>query len=388
MIRKRYIAYLLFTVALVYIVSPWIFEKYFLFNEVLAFSGFALLTYKRFRIGGDTISRLVLLLLIWCAVHALVSLVRMDYLYYYLRNMVIFYSIFAYYVGYYCYPYLERYIRRIYNLLAFYIIVLLLFPVSTFLFERFGMATLFPVILKRISTCYFLPLLIVMNLIYAVQYNSATALLISLFFCLLFVSPGYRFFRQVIIAAFIAFALFFVSILPNLDIIRINYNPYSDRAIHEVMDSHPLLGMDGNSTWRLVLWKQVIFDHFPGNMFGLGFGTPVMQYYPVEDVEKIPSLPYVLGAHNSYVYLFGRLGVVYVFILLALLIKTAREFFYYKSYYYQNKTILVFFSFFAVSIIALFNPALETPIYASAYWLILGLLARVIRSREQTVTLT
>jgi hypothetical protein len=58
-----------------------------------------------------------------------------------------------------------------------------------------------------------------------------------------------------------------------------------------------------------------------------------------------------------------------------------REYFYHKAYYYANNGILIFWSFFAITIIATFNPTLETPIFAGAYWLILGLVAATIRQR-------
>jgi O-antigen ligase len=148
------------------------------------------------------------------------------------------------------------------------------------------------------------------------------------------------------------------------------------------MNSHPLLGIDGNSTWRLVLWKQVLTDHFPANLFGLGLGTPIFRYYPVEDYNKLDSLPYILGAHNSYIYLFGRLGIVYLLVLAVLYTHIFKEYFYHKTFYYSNNTILLFWSFYAVSIIALFNPALESPVYAAGYWLVLGLLAKAITNRN------
>jgi hypothetical protein len=141
------------------------------------------------------------------------------------------------------------------------------------------------------------------------------------------------------------------------------------------------LSLDVNTTWRLVLWKEVLVDNFPGNILGLGFGTPMMKYFPVEDYNKLDTLPYVIGAHNSYIYLFGRLGIPYLFFLFSVYIKIFKEYFYYKTYYYSNKTILIFFSFFAISIVALFNPTLESPVYASLYWILLGFLAKAIYNR-------
>ncbi|MBC7851707.1 MAG: hypothetical protein H7Y31_18330, partial [Chitinophagaceae bacterium] len=166
------------------------------------------------------------------------------------------------------------------------------------------------------------------------------------------------------------------------------YSVYNQRGIYDVINSHPLLGIDGNSTWRLVLWKQVLVDKFPQNLVGIGFGTPMMKYFPVEDFKKTESLPYVLGAHNSFIYLFGRLGLIYLIITAYMYAHILKEYFYFKTYYYHTRHILLFWAFFAVSIIALFNPALESPIYASGYWLILGFTARAIAERKNFIRKT
>ena len=113
MMRKETIANVILTIAVLYILSPYMFEKYFLFNELLSAIGFLLLIYKRFRIGNDPISMAVLLLFIWNGVHAVSSLVRMDTVYFYLRNSVIMYSMLTFCIGFYLLKYLGRFIDRI-----------------------------------------------------------------------------------------------------------------------------------------------------------------------------------------------------------------------------------------------------------------------------------
>jgi len=381
MIKKRTIAYIWLTVLLFYIISPWFFEKRLLFNELLALSGVGLLFYKRLRVGNDQITRCIILLLLWSFMHAMVSLIRMDSLYYYFRNTVILYSIFAFFTGYYCFNYLPGYISKIRNLLRWYVGIFLFVPLSRLFFERFGMAALYPALFKKAGR-QTLVILILINIIYGLTYDSATAFLLSALYILLLISPGYLFFKQFIVVIFVLFVVFFIAVQPNLNLIARHYNYYSDKAIHEVMNSNMLLHLDGNSTWRLVLWKQVIVDHFPANIFGIGFGTPMMRYFPVEDYTKLATLPYVIGAHNSFIYLFGRLGIVFPLLMGIIYIRIFREYFYFKRYYYSNSHIFIFWSFFAVTVIALFNPALESPIYASGYWLILGFTARAINNRK------
>ncbi|MFL5741987.1 MAG: hypothetical protein ACJ75B_17315 [Flavisolibacter sp.] len=385
MIRKRHIAYMIFVVLVCYIISPWFFEKKLLFNELLSATGLFLFCYKRFKMGSDLISICILLLLAWGTVHLIVSLVRADSMYYYLRNTVIIYSVFTFFIGYYGYPYLSGFVRKFRTLLQVYIISFLFLPVSRFLFERFGMSTLFPSLFKKISNRWMLPALIFLNIIYAFTYASLTSSILACFYFFLLLVPGYRFFKQTCFLGFLVFACVFIYLIPNLSLIAVHYSYKNNSAIWQVIRSNPLLSIDGNSTWRLVLWKQVIIDKFPSNIFGMGFGTPLLRYFPIEDFTKVPSLPYIIGAHNSFVYLFGRLGIVYVILMIAIYRKVFKEYFYFKHYYYSSRGIFIFWSFFAITFIALFNPTLESPIFSGAYWFFLGLLARVIIKREQTI---
>ncbi len=379
---KKAIVYILFTIALLYIITPWFFEKKLLFNELLSAGGFFILAYKRFRTGRDAISLCMIGLLLWSSVHIIVSLTRMDSLYYYLRNLVIVYSMLTFFMGFYCLDYLKKYLDLVRNRLKSYIGIFLFIPLPRFLFERFGVAMLFPALFKKAGYSWVPWLLILINLIYGITYSSLTAWILAAFYFLLFISPGYRFFKQTMLVILGVFCIVFIYLIPYLALISKHFSPYNSTGIYEVINSNPLLSLDPNSTWRLVLWKQVLVDHFPLNLFGMGFGTPMFNYYPVEDYSKLSSLPYVLGAHNSYIYLFGRLGLPYVLLMIAAYIQLFREYFYHKAYYYANNQILLFWSFFAATIIASFNPALESPIYAGAYWLLLGFTARAIYNRH------
>jgi hypothetical protein len=266
--------------------------------------------------------------------------------------------------------------------------VFLFFPVSQFLFERYGMASIFPGLLKNGRGKWVLPFLIVINMIYAITYKSSTSFVLAVFYFFLLISPGYKFFKQASLFVFGIFCLFFISVFPQLDLIKINFSYYDEYAIRQVMKSNKILGLDPNNTWRLVLWKQFIVDRFPANIFGLGFGTPAVTYFPVADYSKLSTLPYVLGAHNSFIYLFSRLGIVYLILILPVYAKVFKEYFYFKTFYKNNNEILLFYSFFAITIISLFNPTLESPIFASGYWLILGFVARCIYNRQSLTNIS
>jgi hypothetical protein len=380
MVKKFTIAYFLFLMIVCYVISPTFFERYFFFNELLSIAGILLLIRNKYKIRSDYISVCIYILLLLNIIHCFFSIFRMDRIYYYFRNLVIFYSVFTYFIGYYLYKYFNRFLNSIRNLLSLYISIFLVIPVFS-LFERFGMATIFPFLFKKISNKLLLPIIIIINIIYSVTYSSLTALVISFFYCILLIIPSYQFFKQLSIIGIVVFLSFFFYIIPNLNLI--SENTHSNNSnIQLVMNSNPILKIDGNSTWRLVLWKQIIIDHFPANIFGIGFGTPMFKYFPIEDYKKVTSLPYILGGHNSFIYLFGRLGLLYIILTFAIYRFVFREYFYFKKYHYLNKTIIYFWSFFAISIIAAFNPSLESPIYSGLYWFILGLLASVIIERN------
>lgn len=382
MMKKSTIAAVIFTIALLYIITPYTFEKRFFFNEILSAIGLFLLAFKRFRTGNDPISIAMILLLSWCFIHAVLSLLRMDTLYYYLRNSVIMYSMFAFFIGFYLLKYLGRYIEKIRGLLRWFIGIFIFIPMPRTFFERFGVAMLFPALFRPAASKWTFVLMIVINIIYGITYKSATAVFIAMFLVLVFIAPGYRFFIQVMACVFVLAVGMFIYLHPYLTLISYKWTFENDNPIYHVAGLHPLLGLDNNSTWRLILWDELIVDDFPANIFGLGFGTPVLKYYPVEDYSKLETLPYVLGGHNSYVYLFARLGIFYLAATLYIYAVVFKEYFYHRRYYLANNQALIFWSFFIMSIIALFNPALETPIYAAAYWLLLGFTARAIYNRR------
>src|SRR5688500_3422605 len=89
-----------------------------------------------------------------------------------------------------------------------------------------------------------------------------------------------------------------------------------------------------------------------------------------------------MGAHNSFIYLFGRLGIVYLLLIIIVYATVCKEYIYHILSYYSNNQVLVFCSFYTITVIALFNPALESPVFASAYWMLLRFTARCILNRQ------
>ena len=136
MILKRTITYTVFGIALCYIISPWFFEKVFFFNELLSAIGLFIFFYKRLTIIKSPIYVYVCLLIFLGICHGMISIFRMDQFYYYLRNSVIVYSMFTFFIGFFSLHYLGGFIAKIRQFLYYYIVVLLFLPISKFLFER------------------------------------------------------------------------------------------------------------------------------------------------------------------------------------------------------------------------------------------------------------
>lgn len=382
--QNKHIYFLLFTAALLYMTIPYFFEKYLFFNELLSISGFCILAAHRFKIGRDSISKIVLALLLLGIFHAIVSIFRMDTIYYYLRNSVILYSMFTYFIGYYGYKYFAPSVKKIQTSFRIYYTIFLLKPAANVFFDRFSISTSLPLLFKRHRGFYTVLLVSFFTLIHSIDYESATSFVAAIFVLFLFLSPSYNFFRQVVILGFLIFTVFFIYFAPNFALIHTSDNALNDYlAINRITSSHYLLGLDENSTWRLVLWYQYIVDRFPGNLLGYGFGTPVVFHFPILDIDKLATLPYVIGAHNTFVTLFCRLGILFVINIILLYTIVFKEYFYFRRHYEKTYDIFIFYSFFAFFILCFFNPALETPLHSGGYWLILGLLSGAIKNRNE-----
>ncbi|MCZ8068830.1 MAG: hypothetical protein ACK5BJ_07435 [Bacteroidota bacterium] len=379
---KKYLAFFCLFIVTLYTVGPYFFEKNFFLNEILSLIGLIVFATKGFKIKRSAISLNVLLLIGLGMAHAIVSLFVNDGWYFYFRNTVIVYSIFSFFFGYFIYSYFFQFVVRFRAIITNYVLIFLIFPITNLFYDRFGMSVLFPAIFKPdAKKKWILPSLAILVAIYSIRYESSTILLLSFFYAFILFFPNYNFLKISFFFALLSFSAVFIYLLPNLSLIENGFSFFSTDSIWNVINSHPLLKVDPNSTWRLVIWKQLIVDAFPGNLLGIGFGTPALKYFPVEDYSKLDTLPYVLGAHNSFIYLFNRLGVLFLFMMYSIYKCIFKEYFRYRKVY-SVQSLLLFYSFFAITFIALFNPTLETPIYASSFWITLGLVGRAIDERK------
>lgn len=336
---------------------------------------------KRIVLPKSLIYRLVLLLLVFGFAHLGYSLFIKTSLYYFFRNAVIVYSVFSFFIGFYLFKYLPGFLKLIRIPLA----LTLLGAIGSgakLILDRFSASAFIPLIFRKANwlTIVFIAIL---NVIYAITFDSLTVTLIALIFVGIVTIRKYLHFKFVVIVALIGAISLFAYIAPSLSLYKTGpYRLFGN--VHVVYQDNKLLQIDDNSSWRTILWYRVIVEKFPQNIVGIGIGTPLLSYKKNMDTSASEHSDeydaHVIGVHNTYITLFARLGVSYLIITLLIYRSVFKFYYHHKNYLIKNKFIFYFWAFFAVSIIGLFNLMLESPIFASLYWVWLGVVAKVIHN--------
>ena len=141
---------------------------------------------------------------------------------------------------------------------------------------------------------------------------------------------------------------------------------------------------DGNMIWRLMFWAYEFSENILNHpIFGIGFGTKFFDVsqeslsFILQNRSDIIDLPYTLGPHNSFIYVFVRLGLVGFIPLVSIYYLIFNRI---KKYgLFDDLTVVsLLLSFSFISVSALFNVVLESPLYSGIYWIILGMLFQAI----------
>jgi len=368
------------------------FERNFFFNEILSCIGIIVFlangVNKKFNLYIPKSDLFKMLFLFWgiCGVHLIASVFLKTNWYFYFRNSVIFYSSFTFFIGFYWHKEFKHFLFRIRKFLV--VAILGLMPTRNLvLLDRFSAAVFFPFFFKKgiFFTTLFILLL---NFLYAYFFASMTAALIGIILIGIILLPKYAYFQLAFISIFLTVAVVFASLAPSLKLYQENSESHRLFGnVKAVYQSNKLLQIDGNSSWRTILWYRVIVDEFPKNIWGLGFGTPLLKYKPnaktVESDHHDEHDAHVIGVHNTYITLFARLGILVLLFFYVVYTFVLKEFYYFRSFYQKSQDYTIFLAFFTISIIGLFNLVLESPIYAGLYWFLLGLLAKAIFERRK-----
>ena len=340
-------------------------ERVLYTNELLSLLGFIFLISKPSFNKADITTKYVFAFIILCTLIFIYSLSKYDSLYFLFRNSVIFYSIFSYFVGYRLYNSFNSFANSVRKPAQFFFISIIFFPTKQFLIsiiDRFSGAAIIPGLYRNKTTLSFI-IIILATFTFGIRHESSTTIIFSVLLIFMLFIKKYLYFKISIVTYFLSILILLFYFQDNLKLIEINYSHLDNEvAIYKVINSHWFLSIDPNTTWRFILWWQVIFNHFPENIIGLGFGTPMFEYFPIADFNKINELPYLMSAHNTYISIFGRTGILGFTIIISIILSVFKDYFRNKVYYGNKKLTFLFLTYLSITVIGMFNILIETPI--------------------------
>lgn len=389
--KKRVVFYIFWLLFFLYGIDNQIFERLFFLNEVLSLFGFSVVVFEFFTNRNEFVSQVqkqpilkgILALLVLCLIHLVFSLGRMTNLYFYLRNSAIVYSIFTFFFGYFGYKYLPTFLSKIRYPMGAYLLFALTYP-SIYLLERFMGAVFFPLLFKKYKW-WSVAGVLTLSVFLSIQYESLTVIMVMLIVLAIIILPNYNWFKVCFFLGIGAILAGFIYFAPN--IAKHQEAPYSVIGnVKAVAESHELLNLDGNSTWRVVFWHRVVVERFPENVLGIGFGTPILPYIKgIDTIELEHDDEYdmhVSGAHNTYLTLGLRLGVMFFLIMGFIFHHVLKYYYKEKRFLIESKQLFYFYSFFTVAAVGLFNLVLESPTVSSLFWGFLGIIAAIITNKS------
>lgn len=152
---------------------------------------------------------------------------------------------------------------------------------------------------------------------------------------------------------------------------------YRPGYIEGVLASHPLLAADASTTWRLVLAWEVLVLHAQQNLWGIGFGTPLFDRYPVDDLRVVHPewLPWTMSPHNSVLAVLARMGVLGAGLLLIIWYRLLDAYLRHRSAWRAAGFEQVAWAMLVLVITALINPFVDTPMHVGLHWFVVGLMA-------------
>lgn len=378
---ERIITLFLFLLLTIFFFNSDYFERNFFFNEVISFIGamFFLLKIarlKKFKIEKRSYTLYIFIFVAVCCFHLIYSLNKMTSLYYYARNSVILYSVFSFYLGYY---FFDRYhaiavgFRK--ELLSVVSMSVIFFKM---ILARYSGPVLLPLFtgVKSLSNVI---LLFALILIHSVKEDALSVAVIIPLFILVFLSRNFKEFSRYFLIGISFIIIFFLYFYDNFMLYKTGYYNYFGN-VHAIYDSHPALSIDINVTWRILLWFRYIVERFPENIIGIGFGTPMLDYIAERRShwtgnDEIHA--HVSGAHNSYLTLLLRLGVIGFYAIVMISRKVFKDYFHARKLDKFKQYIPYYFVWIGMFSLIVFNLGLESPLRAGLFWVATGFVAKI-----------
>ena len=368
--RYNYMCFI-FIIFLWYGNHPEFIEKKFFINELLSLIGFFIffskpIIYKK----NDYIYNTVILTLFIFIIYAVCSLMIFKSFYGYLRNTSTVYSIFSFFIG----IKLYRILPNIYNKDMLFIGALL--PGGSF--YRTSYAASLPIYLSKYLKSFngfslFLIIVVMLSVRLNPYWGGSTSIAIILLLLMLqLLTKRTKMIFYIVSVVMVTTLL--VVLKPYLDLMLLD-----DRIrIDNIQEMNPLFTIDGNTTTRLFIWGYLVFEVFLNNLFGIGLGTTIIPksitWYKLHMFIHDPYLEYTLGAHNSFLTILVRFGIIGFLPFIILYNRLFNDFITAKESKENNEILFFYYSFFIISGCALINVVLESPLHASFYWGILGML--------------
>jgi len=396
-LRNNYIPHLyhlILVIVILYGVNNYFFERTLFFNELLSVIGFCFFIKRIFKkpLQFSFLEKAWFFFIFINILQLFLSWNSKTNLYFYLRNSVILYSSFSIWIGYYTFPYFSDFFQKVKFFLVGYALVFLSMKEHLWV-DRFSLNVFFPLFFLKNNFGILQKLgILVSCLAYLLLSPSATTLLVAIVCALIFLIPSQKILMLFTSIFFALFVSFFIYVSPYLAKYKESGQCCLYGNIHAVTNSHPVFQIDANSTWRLVVWYKALTERFPEYIIGIGYGTPLFSYQEgmhVQYYEGMHQYPpkgdakyevHVSGLHNTFLTLILRLGFLCIIFFVGIYAHIFSFFYQYNKTLKENGLINFFISFFIISTIGSVNLLLESPTYASLYWIFLGLIIIIIRN--------
>lgn len=371
-------------------------ERYIFSNELFVFAGIALLIFnfnyildvvKKDYLKGFYLIHLFFILLLWGffeIIYSILFLETTSNVYVFFRTTVIWYSMFSFFLG-----------LKFYNLFVLFFFkkrkskkkwLITLF--NAFSSDRYNLALL-PLIHNKTNRVVFI--IVLLLLVFIKGEDTPKVIFIATIFLFLFNKKNK--FYSWLFNPILLFTFFILSLISLLYLSN-KFSLFFDLDIadaYQYIDVIPSAGV-GNIIWRIMFWayelKTVTLSSLNGFIFGFGFGTPIFDINVAPSFLLIsndtPNEEYYLGTHNSVLYILFKQGIIAFVLFLSIIfsvfnrLKKINK----QNGYLPNDLIYFFLSFIFIFIAALFNVVLESALYASVFWIHIGMLYQAISKYE------
>ena len=307
------------------------------------------------------------MILLIFSVNAACSLMFFENFYGYLRNTVMIYSIFSFFLGVKLYHILNRVGSK--NLL----LLSALIPSSSF--YRTSYAASLPLYLsKYTNSCTDSSFLLIIGIMLGVKlyYGGTTSIAVILLLVVLhFLTRRTKIIFYIVMVVLVSVFLIFMK--PYFDYLMLD-----KITVTHIIPQHPFFAIDPNARTRFFIWCYLIFKVFLNNIWGIGLGTTFLSKdFVWTDMQMYihdPYLDFTLGAHNSFITVLVRFGIIGILPFIMLYYKLVNDIVQYKKKKRGNRIFFFYYAFFIITGCASLNVVLESPMHASLYWGTLGIL--------------